>query len=146
MICEVCMNEVLLGIGVTVFVVYAVFQIAYLTSMKRTSDRLGAFLANTEGKVDAALAELTGTLENLRKVSGDIGAVTSDVREITDTVVSLERTMRGIYQYAKEGFGSVAEANIAGLRAGITTGVATLMKSIQQERSDGHERGSEHEK
>lgn len=140
------MNEVILGVGVAVFVVYAAFQIGYIISMKRTSDRLGVFLANTEGKVDAALAELTGTLENLRKASGDIGAVTADVREIVDTVVSLERSMRGIYQYAKEGLGSAAEANIAGLKAGITTGVATLVKSIQQERSDGHERGTGREK
>jgi uncharacterized protein YoxC len=137
------MNEVILGIGVAVFTVYVAFQIGYLVSMKRTGDRLSAFLTNTEGKVDAALSEITGTLENLRKVSGDIGAVTADVREIADTVVSLERTMRGIYQHAKEGLGSAAEANIAGLRAGITAGVATLVRNIQEGRSDDHERGTE---
>lgn len=139
------MIEVTAGIGVAVFIVYVAFQVRYLMSMKRAADGLAVFLAGTEGKVQAALAELAGTLENLRKVSGDIGAVAADVKEITDSVVSLERTMRGVYQYAKQGLGSAAEANIAGLKAGITAGVATLVKGIQQERSDGHERGSERE-
>lgn len=143
---EARMIEVYLGIGVAVFVVYAAFQIAYLMSIKRTSDRLGTFLTSTDRKVDAALTELAGTLENLRKVSGDIGAVTADVREITDTVVSLERTMRGLYLVAKEGLGSAAGANIAGLKAGITAGVAALVKNMQEERGDGHERGPEREK
>jgi uncharacterized protein YoxC len=138
------MTEIILGIGVGVFVVYAVFNIVYLMSMKRTSERVGVFLANTEGNVNAALEELKGTLENMRKVIGDIGAVTADVRQISDTVAGLEKDIRGVYQYVKEGLGSAAGANIAGLKAGITTGVATLVKSMQEGRRDDHERGSEY--
>jgi hypothetical protein len=48
------MNEVILGIGVAAIVLYA------------------------------ALVELKGTLENLRKLSGDIGAVTEDVKQMFD--------------------------------------------------------------
>lgn len=139
------MTDIILGIGVGTFVVYAAFNIAYLVSMKRTSESVRAFLENTEGNVNAALAELKGTLENLRKLSGDIEAVTADVREISDTVASLERDLHGVYQYAKEGLGSAAGANMAGLRAGIATGVATLVKSMQEGRRDDHERGSERE-
>jgi hypothetical protein len=34
--------------------------------------------------VNTALVELKGTLENLRKISGDIGVVTEDVKQISD--------------------------------------------------------------
>jgi uncharacterized protein YoxC len=143
---EVLMTEIILGIGVGVFVVYAVFNIIYLMSMKKSSEKVSAFLANTEDNVNAALVELKGTLENLQKVIGDIKAVTADVRQISDTVASMEKGMRGAYQYVKEGLGSAAGANIAGLKAGITIGVATLMKSMQEGRRDDHERGSEYQK
>jgi hypothetical protein len=70
----------------------------------------------------------------LRKISGDIGAVTSDVKQISYTATSVERSIRGVYDYMKEGLGSAAGANIAGLKAGMTTGVATLVKKIQEGR------------
>jgi hypothetical protein len=57
-------------------------------SMKRTGERWCAFLGNTEDNENAALVKLTGTLENLQKIIGDIRVVTADVRQISDTVVS----------------------------------------------------------
>ncbi|MHB8843955.1 MAG: DUF948 domain-containing protein [Nitrospirota bacterium] len=137
------MTDIILGIGVGTFVVYAAFNIVYLVSMKRTSDRINAFLTNTEDKVNASLAEFSGTLQNLRKISGDIGAVTADVKEISDAVASVERDMRGVYGFVRDGLGSAAGANMAGLKAGISTGVATLVKSMQEVRRDDHERGTE---
>jgi uncharacterized protein YoxC len=128
---ENSMTDILLGIGVATFVVYAAFNIVYLMNMQKNIDSVGAFLRNTESNVNAALVELKGTLENLRKVSGDIGAVTSEVKQIADTVATVERSMRGVYQYAKEGLGSAAGAKIAGFKAGLTTGVVTLVKRKQ---------------
>jgi uncharacterized protein YoxC len=134
------MNEIILGIGVAAFVVYAAFNVVYLMSMKKNSDAVGAFLKNTEGNVNAALVELKGTLENMRKISGDISAVTEDVKEISNSVASVERGVRGLYDQVKEGLGSAAVANIAGFKAGITTGVSTLVKSMQDGRRKDHER------
>jgi uncharacterized protein YoxC len=137
------MNDIILGIGVAAFVVYVAFNIFYITSMKRTGDAVSAFLKNTESNVNAALVELNGTLGNLRKISGDIGAVTEDVKQISDSVASVERSIRGLYDNIREGLGSAAGANISGLKAGITTGVATLVKSMQEGRRDDHEREPE---
>lgn len=137
------MNEGILGIGVAAFVVYAAFNIYYLMSMKKTSDSVSAFLKNTESNVNAALVELRGTLENLRKISGDIGAVSEDVKQISNSVVSVERSIWGVYDNIKEGFGSAAGAKIAGLKAGITIGVSTLVKSMHKGRRDNHERRTE---
>jgi uncharacterized protein YoxC len=140
------MIEIILGIGIAAFVIYAVFSIFYLMSMKKTSDSVSAFLKNTESEVNATLVELRGTLENFRKISGDIGAVTSDVKQISYTAASVERSIRRVYDYTKEGLGSAAGANIAGLKAGMTTGVATLVKSMKERRREYHERGTECEK
>lgn len=134
------MNEIILGIGVAAFVVYVAFNSYYIVGMKRTGDAVRAFLKNTESNVNAALVELNGTLGNLRKISGDIGAVTEDVKQISDSVASVERSIRGLYDNIREGLGSAAGANISGLKAGITTGVATLVKSMQDGRRADHER------
>jgi hypothetical protein len=100
------------------------------------------FLSQTEGNLNAALTELAGALENIRNITGNVNAVTEDVRRITDTVVILEKAVHELYGYVKEGLGPAAGANIAGLKAGIKTGVVTLVKNLQQERSDEHEGGT----
>lgn len=130
------MHDVLVGIGVAAFIVYAIFNIAYIMSMKRMSERIERFLGGTGENLNTTLAELKATLENTRKV-------TADVREIADTVVSLERGVRELYQQVLESAASSTEANLAGLKAGIKTGVAALVRNMQQERSDDHERGTE---
>ncbi|MDA8100079.1 MAG: DUF948 domain-containing protein [Nitrospiraceae bacterium] len=138
------MHDILLGIGVAAFVVYAIFNIAYIMSMKRMTERLETFLHDTQGNLSATLEELKGTLENTRKVTGDVKAVTADVREIADTVVLLERGVRNAYRQAQDTVLGSAEANVAGLKAGIKTGVATLVKNLQQGRGDDDEGGTEH--
>ncbi len=137
------MNTIVLGIGVAAFIIYSLFQIMYLLSLRKAAERFDAFLRNTEGNLNETLSELKGTLENARKVTADVRSVTADVREIADTVVSLERGVQNAYQEMKESLGTAAEANIAGLKAGIKTGVVTLVRSMQQERSDDHEGGVE---
>jgi len=37
------------------------------------------------------------------------------------------KSIRGLYEYVSKGLGPAAGANIAGLKAGITTGVVTLV-------------------
>ena len=134
------MLEIILGVGVAAFIVYAAFSIIYIMSMKRASDEMREFLKNTEGNLNATLSEFKSTLENMRKISGDVKEVTADVRQISHTMASLEKGIRDIAVYLNESLGSAAEANIAGLKAGISTGVATLIKNLQEGRRDDHER------
>ena len=136
------MTDYILAAGVGAFIVYTVFNINYLMSMKRTSERVNEFVRNTEGNVNTTLQELSGTLENLRKISGNVSAVTEDVRQISNSVASLEKSMRESLVYLRDSLGSAAEANIAGLKAGITTGVATLVRNLHEGRRDEHERGT----
>ena len=129
------MIEIILGIGVATFIVYTIFHVTYVLSMRRTSESMEAFFRNTEGNLNAALLELKETLESLKKITNDVGAVTGDVKKISNSVARVERSIQGVYDL-KERLGSAAGANIAGLKAGIRTGVVTLVKSMHAERKE----------
>jgi hypothetical protein len=76
----------------------------------------------------------------MKKITANVSGITQDVRDIADTVVSLEKGVQTLYGKVKDEVATAAEANIAGLKAGITTGVATLVRSLQERRSDDNER------
>jgi hypothetical protein len=54
-------------------------------------------------------------------------------------MAGLERGMGSLYGYLKNSFRPVAGARIAGIRAGISTGVSTLVRNIKEKRRDNHE-------
>lgn len=135
------MIEIIVGIGVATFIVYTIFNVTYIVSMRRTSDSMTDFFRNSEGNLNAALSELKETLESIKKITNDVGAVTGDVKQISNSVANVERRIRGGYDHMKEGLGSAAGAKVAGLKAGIRTGVLTLVRSMHKERSDDHDRG-----
>ena len=126
------MIEIILGIGVMAFIVYAAFSIAYIMSMKRMTTAIYTMVNKTEENLNKTLSELKGTLENVRNITGDVSAVTEDVSRISHSVASVERGLRELYGYLKEGLDTAVEANMAGLKAGIKTGVVTLVKNLQQ--------------
>ena len=133
------MTDILLGIGVATFVLYTVFQITTYTSVKRTSDRMAEFFQNTEGNLNAALIELKGALENVKKITGDVSEATEKVRRIAETATIVERSIRGLYGSLRETVGTGAGGRIAGVKAGIRTGVVTLVKNLQEGRGDDDE-------
>jgi phage-related tail protein len=126
------MLEIILGTGVAAFIVYAAFSIAYYVSMKRTSDAIRVFVESSGGNVSAALSELRSTLENIRKITSNVSVVTEDVRRISGSIASLEKEIRDLYDYLKASVSVAAEANMAGLKAGIATGVSTLVKNLNE--------------
>ncbi len=134
------MTQTILLIGVVAFIIYAAFSISYIREIQRTSSMLRAFLKNTEVDLNATLIELKSTLENMNKITANVSGITQDVRYITDTVVTLEKGVEALYGKVKDEVATAAEANIAGLKAGITTGVVTLVRSLQERRSDDDER------
>ncbi len=133
------MIEIILSVGVIAIIVYTAYFINYVQSLKRVSATVNDFIKRTEDTMNGALLELKGALENIRKITGDVGAVTEEVRQLSNTVASLEKGIRDVYEYMRNNLGSVVEANIAGLKAGIKSGVVTLAKNLQEKRSDDHE-------
>ena len=135
------MTQAILLIGVVAFIIYAAFSIAFLLDMRRTNVALRSFLMNTEGNLNDALQELKGTLENTNNITANISGITRDVREITDTVVTVEQGMKRLYGKVKDDVSAATEANLAGLKAGIATGVVALVRSLKERRNDDHEGG-----
>lgn len=133
------MHEKLVDVGIIVFIIYAVISLAHFMNMWRTSSAVRDFLRNTEGNLNAALVELQGTLQNLRKITSDISTVTEDVRQVTDIAAKLQKNVHYLYQYVKNELAANTEANFAGLKAGVKTGVATLVKTLKEGRGDDHE-------
>jgi hypothetical protein len=82
---------------------------------------------------------LKGTLENMHKITANVSGITQDVRDIADTVVSVEKGIQNFYGKVKDEFAAAAEANVAGLKAGIATGVVTLVRNLKERRNDDHE-------
>ena len=134
------MNDMLMNIGVVVFIVFAIVSIAYQVNNYRAATALRQFICQSSGDMRAVLAELRVSLENFRKITDNISVVTEDVREITNSVADVQRDVRTLYSFIRENVGGTVKADIAGLKAGVKTGMATLVKNLREERSDHDER------
>jgi uncharacterized protein YoxC len=136
------MNDMLMNIGVVVFIVFAIVSIAYKVNTYRAATALRQFISQSSGDMRAVLAELRVSLENFRRITDNINVVTEDVREITNSVADLQRDVGTLYSFIRETVGGTVKADIAGLKAGVKTGMATLVKNLREERSDHDERGT----
>ena len=134
------MNAMLLNTGVVVFILYALVSIMYQVSAYRAAVELRQFIRRSSGDLLTTLAEFRATLDDFRKISDNVTTVTGNVREITSSVVDLQHEVRTLYGSIKGAAVDEVRADVAGLKAGIRTGVATLVKSYQEERSDEDER------
>ena len=134
------MNYMLMNIGVVVFIVFAVVSIAYQVNNYRAASALRQFIRQSSGEIQNVLVELRVTLENFRKITDNVHVVTEDVREIANLVADLQRDIRTLYSFIRETVGGTVKADIAGLKAGVKTGMAALVKNLREERSDRDER------
>lgn len=134
------MNEMLLNTGVVIFIIYAAASTAYQVSAYRAAAALRRFMTLSSQDMATTLAELRTTLESFRKISDNVAVVTGNVREITSSIAALQQEVRTVYGFIKDKAGAEARADLAGLKAGIRTGVATLVQGLNEERSDEHER------
>ncbi len=130
------MNERLLDIGVVVFIIYAVINVSHIIEMRRTSIALRRFIEKTEENLHPALSAGRSVLEDIGRATHNIVELTERIREVAATLTSVEKSIRGLYEHYKEGFGEATYANIAGLKAGVKAGVATLFKDLN-DRKEG---------
>jgi uncharacterized protein YoxC len=130
------MNDALLTVAVVAFVVYVVFNVVYLIELKRTSAAVREFIKTTDGSLGPALEELRVTLGRVRKIADDAGGAVENIRQLTDAVGIMEKGIKRLYEYYKDDLGPAASANIAGWKAGVRTGVVTLLRTLK-ERKEG---------
>ncbi len=105
------MNELLLGSGVVVSIVYAVASTAAMMNAGRTSAAVRYVVKSAGGNLNNTLLELQGTLWNVNKITSDISTVRRDVRLVADTVIKLGKYVRYLYQYLKNELSAAAGAH-----------------------------------
>ncbi len=128
------MTQILLIIAVITFIIYVVFNIIYLIDLRKTSVALRQFIIKTEENLNPALSELSRTLEEIRKVTYDVSNLVERLRTAASAIVTVEKSIRNIYGYYKEGLGRAAQANMASIKAGLKAGVVNLVKNLKKQK------------
>jgi hypothetical protein len=126
------MSGIILDIGIIVFIIYAAVNIFYIIDLRRTSVAARELIRNTGENLNPAMVELRGTLENIRKMTDEIGILTRYVRLAAVSAAALEKGLGKFWGYYKDDVGKAVSANIAGLKSGIKTGVVTLVRNLKE--------------
>lgn len=124
--------ETLVMTGTIALIILAAVAVVFLIIVLRSGAELRRTIKNTAEDMDSALVEFRAVLAVVRKAADDAAAVTGNVRDLTDTVVYLERGARQAYENYLDEVGVSAGANIAGLKAGVRTGILTLFRNLSQ--------------
>lgn len=119
---------VLVVIGV-VSVISAGFFILLILDLRRSSMVLRDFLKNTEENLNPTLNELRETLTDIKKITGNVSAISDTARETTESLHGVAKNMKKVSGYVDR-FGSTAVSRASAWRVGIKTGVTTLVKNL----------------
>lgn len=122
--------ETLVMTGTIALIILAAVAVVFLVMVLRSGAELRRTIRNTAEDMDSALVEFRAVLAVVRKAADDAAAVTGNVRDLTDTAVYLERGVRQVYENYLDELGVAAGANIAGLKAGVRTGILTLFRNF----------------
>jgi methyl-accepting chemotaxis protein len=130
------MNETLINAGIVVFIIYAVVNIAGLIEINRSARALRQFIRKTEEEFQPTLSSARGVLGDIEKATHSVVDLSEKIREVTEALTRVEHSIRELYAYYKDGLSEAAQANIAGLKAGVKAGVVTLLKDLN-DRKEG---------
>ena len=128
--------ELLLAIGVVSFVIYAAFNIFYLIEMRKTSFAIRQLVARAEENLHPALAAVRHIFEDIKTITDDAAALSKSLREAAEGLTAAQNAIKDMYQSYEENLGKSVRANVSGLKAGIKTGVDTLLSNLK-DRKEG---------
>lgn len=128
--------ELLLAIGVVTFAIYAAFNIFYLIEMRKTSFAIRQFIARSEENLHPALAAVRNIFDDIRTITDNAAALSKSLREAAEALTSAQNAIKDMYQSYEENLGKSVRANVSGLKAGIKTGVDTLLSNLK-DRKEG---------
>jgi hypothetical protein len=128
--------EIMVGVGVVSFIIYASFNIFYLIEMRRTSLAVRQFVARAEQDIYPTLAAAKQIFENIQTVTDNTATLSKSLGGAAEVLTSAQDTIKDIYQSYDENLGQSVRANVFGLKAGIKTGVSTLLSNLK-DRKEG---------
>jgi uncharacterized protein YoxC len=120
------MNTILLVVIAVCVLAIAFFLIPVLTELQKT---LASLRKATDEGLKPALEELQATLKSARVISDDVGGITSDIREVSRSVVEIGHKVSAINGLL-ETAGSSVTLRAAGLKAGIRAAIEYLVKNL----------------
>ena len=136
---EIDVVEIILGIGVAVAIVYTVFCISFMRNVQRLSNTFDNFLKNTESNLNQTLSEMKTALENIRNITGDIYAITSETKRLAHAISNVENDINKFSIYIRTILSRNVQANIAGIKAGIKAATLNVVKNLRERKKNDHE-------
>jgi hypothetical protein len=124
-------TNLLLAIGVAVFIIYAIVNIIYLNDLRKTTSVLRQFIIRTDENLQPALIDMRSALQDIRRISGDLVTATERVRSLAATLGAVEKSIRVIYGSYREGIQHAARSNVESVKAGLKAGVLSLFRNMR---------------
>jgi uncharacterized protein YoxC len=109
-------------------VVLTAFLVPFIIEARKTVTSLRKL---SEEKLDPALAELEENLKNLRNITDDINDVTGEVRQLSNSIGEVGRTVNSVKGFVDDisSSGSIRASSIkTGLRVGVQYLLTNLIK------------------
>ena len=123
----------MINILVVIALVFAIFLSAaiiwFIIDLRRTSCALREFIKSTEETLAPAMIELKLTMQSVRSVHEDVGAIVRDARDITDSVSDISQNIKKLSGIAGE-LGAGMSSTVVGLRAGVREGIMAFIGSL----------------
>ena len=126
--------EILLAIGVVSFIIFAAFHIAYIIEVKKTSLAIRQLIAETEENLHPSLATVRHVFEDVKIITDNLVVLSKGLREAAVVLTTAQNVLKGIYQSYEENLDKPVRANVSGLKAGIKTGVVTLLGNLKDKK------------
>jgi uncharacterized protein YoxC len=120
------MDTVLLAIIAATLLVLVLFIVPMTVELRKTLVLLSKYL---DDGLKPALEELEATLKSIRAISDDVGGITSDAREVSQSVVEVGRTISAINGLLAN-VGLSASVRAVSLRAGVRAALEYLAKNL----------------
>jgi hypothetical protein len=126
--------ELLLAIGVVSFILFAFFNIFYIIEMRKTSWAMRQLIERAEGNLHPALAAMRYVFEDIKTITNNAVALSKSLREAAEALTAAQNSIKDIYQSYEENLDKSVRANVSGLKAGIKTGVVTLLSNLKDKK------------
>lgn len=123
------MVDILIVIALTFAIVLSVVIVWFIIDLRRTSCALREFIKSTEESLAPALIELKLTMQSVKSVHEDIGAVVRDARDITESVSDISENIKKLSGITDELIVGMS-STVGAFRAGVREGFVSLIGSL----------------
>lgn len=130
------MSTIFFGLITLAFIAGVIIFILVMIELKGSIKELRELIRTTERTIKPTLIELQETLKSLRYFTDNINEVTEDVRVFSGSIKEVGESVRIANENVRHlssllgNIGSLARAELSGVKAGIGAGFQSLLKSL----------------